>query len=576
VLEGGEVDQARTPDDAGIGSDSLLAAYQLLIESVVESGDDRQLLQRALAVLAAIRWPRPHRSFAACLPADGSGSLRLAAFVGAAGIRAPRCGEIDTQGCLCGLALVSRERLLCVDTAAEAVRTPCDCAAPGMHLLLPLAVRGRTLGMLHITLEPGPAPPGAEQSFLVPVATLLGAELNRRRSEREHDRLETQFLQAQKMEAVGRLAGGVAHDFNNILTAITSHADLALLKLTEASPLTRNLEEILTAAERAALLTQQLLAFSHRQAFAPEVIAINAILAELGKPLRRLLGTDVELSIANDPAGTRILADPVLIEQLIINLMVSARESLPRGGRVALAAAGVDLDAAFTNTHPAATPGRYLRLTVAVDGAGLARGTLRAMCGQADGAQDARAGAALGPAAVCDIIRQSAGHTDVDATPEGGILVRIHFPAANAAAPAAQHGVQQLPGGSETVLLAEDDDSVRVVVAEVLRDLGYRVLEARDGREAQAVAAAHGGEIDALVADVVLPGCGGSELRRSLAATRPALRALFISGTADHASALQALPEPGVVLLSKPFSPWSLASRLRQVLDVPPPAPRQR
>ena len=567
--------QTSAPGERGIAGDALLAAYQLLIETTVESGGDDVMLQRALVVLASIRWPAPHPLFSALLPAADAASLRLAASVGGSGASPPPCSDISASACLCGRALVRPGRLLCFDARAETAPLPCDPQGTGMHLILPLSARGRVLGVLHALIESGSPPGKTEQSFMVQVATLLGAELHRRRSEREHDRLEMQFLQAQKMEAVGRLAGGVAHDFNNILTAITNYADLGLLKLPAQSPLRRNFEEIIAASDRAALLTQQLLAFSRRQLLSPRVIDVNTVIAELGKTLRRMLGADTELSVGTEPELARIMADPALIEQLILNLTVSARDAMPQGGTIALATTNIELDSSYTLSHPAVAPGAYVCLAVSARGPGMTVHYLDALGGPDNSQNELFTGGALGPVAINNIIQQGGGHAWVETAPNAGTTVRICFPAvsADAAGSYSPDGTFDLPRGSETVLLAEDDDSVRVVMGEVLRDLGYQVLEAREGREALDIAAGYAGRIDILLTDVVMPGFGGSELQRRLCATRPGLRVLYISGVLDDVITQNGQTDPGAVFLQKPFSPWSLAARLRQVLDAPAPVP---
>jgi CheY-like chemotaxis protein len=375
------------------------------------------------------------------------------------------------------------------------------------------------------------------------------------------------------MEAVGRLAGGVAHDFNNILTAITNYADLGLLKLPAQSPLCRNFEEIIAAADRAALLTQQLLAFSRREVISPRVIDVNTVIAELGKTLRRMLGVETELSIAPGTGVARIMADPALIEQLIINLTVSARDAMPRGGAITIATTNVELDPSFTLSHTAVAPGAYVCLAFGAHGPDMAAHYLDALGKPDDAPQEPFTAFAPGPAAVNDIIRQGGGHAWVESSPLSGTTVRILFPAvsADAEGPSSREGTFDLPRGDETVLLAEDDDSVRIVVGEVLRDLGYEVLEAREGRDALAIAAAYTGRIDILLTDVVMPGFGGNELLRRLAATRPGVRVLYISGVMDDVITRHGQAGPDDVILQKPFSPWSLASRLRQVLDAPAP-----
>jgi GAF domain-containing protein len=481
------MNKRQTTRGADIGSDSLLAAYHLLIETVVESVDDDELLQRALAVIAAIPWPWTHRYFAACVPGPNAAALRLAAFVAGPGVTAPHCDGVETTACLCGLALVRHERLIRIDAARKTVRSPCACADSGIHLVLPLAARGRVLGMLHIALEPGRTPGEQEQSFLVLVATLLGAELDRRRSEQGHDRLEMQFLQRRRWRR-SAVWPAAAHDFNNILTAITSYADLGLLKLPRARPLRRNFEEILEASDRAALLTQQLLAFSHRQPLAPRVIDVGELLGGLGKPLRRLLGADVELSLRSDPGAARILADPSLIEQLVINLALGARDALPRGGKVRIEAADVELDAAFALAHPLGGAGRHLCLVFGVEGPGC----LRRRCGRSAPGQGGPHPEHARSGRRSDIIRQS-GDTLTCMRPRRRCrdphLLSGRGPGRRAERRSA--GADHLPRGSERSCSPDDDScassSPRSCATWV------HVLEACDGRAAQDLADRHVG-----------------------------------------------------------------------------------
>jgi len=560
--------QTVTVAGAGMSSDVLLATYQLLIETTLESSTDEIFLQRAVAVLSAVPWPSSGRCFSAFLPAPDGGSLsRAAATTGAAACRP--CSEASATRCLCGRALLSKERLLCIE-AAQGESPPCDPTGAGMHLILPLAARGRVWGVLHALVDPGPSPGERERSFLIQVGRLLGLELRRRSGEREHDRLESQFLQAQKMEAVGRLAGGVAHDFNNILTAITNHADLGLLKAPPPSAVRRHFEEIIASSERAALLTQQLLAFSRHQTLSPRVVDVNAVVTELGKTLRRLLGADIELTIATGAGPASILADPVLVEQVVINLALCARDAMPQGGTLLLQTARAEFDAQYTRAHPAVAPGTYLCLSLSAGGPGMDTGFLDELGGASDPAREPRGSATLGPAAIKDIIRQGGGRALVEVSDLPGVTARIFFPIIErtAAAASAAESSFQLSRGTETVLLAENDDSMRVVIGEVLRDLGYQVLEARDGREALALSTTYGGGIQILLTDVVLPGCGGHELHRLLGAAHPGIRALYVAGIMDNATERHGGLEQGDESLRKPFSPWALASKLRHVLDA--------
>jgi len=551
----------------------LLEAYRRLLEVSFENGNDAHLVEKALDTIAAIAWPAPHCLLSAFVVDDETGALRPAARVEREGQASPPCGEAAPADCLCGQAGGSGERMVTIDTAAQASKLPCDGDSGGsVHLVLPLAVQHRVFGVLHVQLEPGCRPSLNEQAFLPGAAAVIAAGLMHRRARREQQSLEEQFHQVQRMEAVGRLAGGVAHDFNNILTAITNYADLALLRLEPASPLRRNLEEILAAADRAALLTQQLLAFSRRQIISPRVVDLNAIIAEMAKMLRRLLGSDIELAVHTQTGLPRIFADAGQIEQIIINLALNARDAMPRGGRLTIETAATRLEGAGGPGVPAASSPSHVRLRINDTGE---TGNLAPSVGNLNlpvTGGPSRPGTGLGLAAVEGIVRLSGGRVLVDAGAGVGTAFSIYFPATLAAGqPGSPAAPNAMPRGTETILLAEDDDSVRIVIVEVLRDLGYRVLESRDGQDALAAAESHPGRIDLVLSDVVLPGMSGTELQGRLQRARPGLRLLLLSGT-DDAMARQGIASRGLPFLQKPFSPWALATRLREVLDAPPPS----
>jgi signal transduction histidine kinase len=435
--------------------------------------------------------------------------------------------------------------------------------------VVPLIARQRAFGVLHLLFETAAHLSLLEEAFLPRAASLLGTELQRRRREEEHLRLETQFLHAQKMEAVGRLAGGVAHDFNNILTAITSYSELGLLKLEAAHPLRRNFEEILAAADRAALLTQQLLAFSRRQILTPRLIDLNVVITDLGKMLRRLLGEDVEIVVKADPALSAVFADPAQIEQVLVNLAVNSRDAMPRGGKIVIETSNTHLDESYAAGHPEVVPGDHVCLSVSDNGGGMSEEVRQRIFEPFFTTKEQRTGSGLGLAAVYGVIRQSGGHVQVYSEPGVGTTFRIYFPAADgdASCLVRPSRMAEVPHGTETILLAEDDDSVRAVIVEHLGDLGYTVIETRDGRQA-IEAARRVAQVDLLLTDVIMPGMSGRELAAQLAADRPGLRVLYVSGYTDEAIVQHGILEPGTEFLQKPFSPGALGCRVRQILDA--------
>jgi len=381
--------------------------------------------------------------------------------------------------------------------------------------------------------------------------------------------LEQQLRQAQKMEAVGRLAGGIAHDFNNILTAITGHADLLLEDLGHHDPRRTDVDEIRRSAERAAGLTRQLLAFSRQQVLQPKVVDLNALVLDMDKLLRRLIGEDVELATALDPTLGRVTADPGQLEQVIVNLAVNARDAMPQGGKLTLETRNIDLDSSYTLEHSLVKPGPYVQLTVSDSGIGMDEETQAHAFEPFFTTKPRGQGTGLGLAMVYGTVKQSGGFIWVYSEPGHGATFKIYLPRVDApvesATPPAP--VERPPRGSETVLLAEDEPAVRAIAQQVLERQGYTVLAAPSGADALALAAQHGATIDLLLTDVVMPGMSGRDLADRLTAQRPGIRVLYISGYTDNAIVRHGMLEPGLAYLQKPFRPDALVRKVRDVLD---------
>jgi PAS domain S-box-containing protein len=381
--------------------------------------------------------------------------------------------------------------------------------------------------------------------------------------------LEQQLRQAQKMEAVGRLAGGVAHDFNNILTAITGHAELLLEDLGHHDPRRVDVDEIRRSAERAAGLTRQLLAFSRQQVLQPKVVDLNALVLDMDKLLRRLIGEDVELATVLDPALGPVTADPGQLEQVIVNLAVNARDAMPQGGKLTLETRNIDLDESYTLEHSLVKPGPYVQLTVSDSGIGMDEETQAHAFEPFFTTKPRGQGTGLGLAMVYGTVKQSGGFIWVYSEPGHGATFKIYLPRVDApvesTAPPAP--VERPPRGSETVLLAEDEPAVRAIAQQALERQGYTVLAAPSGADALALAAQHGATIHLLLTDVVMPGMSGRDLADRLTAQRPGIRVLYISGYTDNAIVRHGMLEPGLAYLQKPFRPDALVRKVREVLD---------
>jgi PAS domain S-box-containing protein len=383
--------------------------------------------------------------------------------------------------------------------------------------------------------------------------------------------LEEQFRQAQKMEAVGRLAGGVAHDFNNLLTVINGYGEIVMGSLPVSHPARELVREIRDAGERAAALTRQLLAFSRKTVLEPKVLDLNALVREMASLLRRLIGEDIELVLELDPGLGRVKVDPGQLEQAVINLCVNARDAMPQGGRITVETRDVELDEASTREYADVKPGSYVLLAVADTGHGMDAATRARIFEPFFTTKPEGKGTGLGLAMVYGFIKQSSGHIAVTSAPGWGATFTLYLPRVREAVAARKSyiGLTRMPTGNETLLLVEDEEGVRALTRHVLRACGYTVVEAGDGREALRVARQHPGPVHLLISDVVMPHLGGRQVAEAVRAVHPEAKVLFLSGYTDDAVVRHGVLEAHTNFLQKPFTPASLALKVREVLDEP-------
>ena len=385
----------------------------------------------------------------------------------------------------------------------------------------------------------------------------------------EQKKLEAQFLQAQKMEAVGRLAGGVAHDFNNLLTVINANSQLGMMELKEIDPLREKFDSIQKAGEKAANLTRQLLAFSRRQAMEMRILDLNMVLQDLEKMLRRLIGEDIELTTVLHKDLGRIKADPGQIEQAVLNLVINARDAMPSGGKLTIETGNVNIDREYTLTHMGIKPGRYVMLSVSDNGVGMKPEIQERIFEPFFTTKEKGKGTGLGLSTVYGVAKQTGGDISVYSELGRGTTFKIYFPQVDE--PLEETGKKvtrgKMQGGHETILVVEDEEEVRKLAAGILKRHGYNVLEASHGGDAILLCEQYQEPIHLLLSDVIMPEMSGPDFAHRLKYFFPEIKVLFMSGYTDNALFQNGLLDGSVFFLQKPFSVGKLTEKVREVLD---------
>ena len=436
----------------------------------------------------------------------------------------------------------------------------------------PVRVGDTVLGVLEFFSHDIRQPDEDLLQMVVDIGVKVGQFVERKRAEGALRDTEEQLRQSQKMEAIGRLAGGVAHDFNNLLTVITGYTQLLLNQLGPNDRMRYEIEEIKKAGSRAGALTGQLLAFSRRQAISPQALNLNTIVSNMEGMLRRLLGEDIiDLATVQAPDLGMIKADPSQLEQVVMNLAVNACDAMPQGGKLTIELANATVAPDATQRPGSVEPGSYVLLTMTDTGCGMSEETLSHLFEPFFTTKDKGKGTGLGLSTVYGIVKQNDGHISVESQAGQGSTFKIYFPRVDAQEVKAEKGSEQHVGHKtgETILVIEDEPGVRSLVREMLKQRGYTVLEARDGINAQVVSKGHFGPIDLLLTDVVMPQKSGPEAAKELLSDRPDMKVLYMSGYPDHPVFSHGPLDKGKLLLQKPFTPETLVLKVREILDMP-------
>lgn len=558
----------------------VLRAIRDINQVIVRESDPQALIDEAARLLVA------HRSYlsAVIVLTEGDGDRKPTTWSGAG--LASESGAVQAQmaaGLLpdCCEHAVGRDGVVVVENR-DAICRGCPLAPPDPDAVV-LAVRmrhdGVTYGFLLAAQDPGEIVDAEERVLFEEIAGDLAYALHgirtasaRDAAERERASLSEQLAQAQKLEAVGRLAGGVAHDFNNLLMGILGYADLCRASLDGTHPAREWIDDITCSAKRSADLTRQLLAFARRQTIEPKVIDLNAAIESMLKLLRHLLGEDIELAWLPGPSVWPIIFDPSQLDQILANLCVNARDAIDGVGKLTVETANRVIDQNYGAEHVEALPGEFALLAVSDNGRGMTREVMAHIFEPFFTTKQHQGGTGLGLATIYGIVKQNRGFVNVYSEPGKGTTFRIYLPrAAGEAVPEASVSVAQGddPGGAETVMLVEDEAGIRKVVASQLERLGYRLLVAADPETALRMARAHAGVIHLLVTDVVMPGMSGRELADRLTQSRPGLKCLYMSGYTENVIVHHGVLDPGVAFLQKPVSMHALSRRIRAILDGP-------
>ncbi|MFH1689344.1 MAG: GAF domain-containing protein [Candidatus Eisenbacteria bacterium] len=530
----------------------------------------QEVLQRALDQVTSIPWLTLESTGSVFLFDEDAEELVMEVETGLSDSIKGLCARVPLGRCLCGRAAASQETQFagCVDHRHDIAY---EGMVPHGHYCVPIVFDGRTLGVVNLYVKEGHRRDQREEAFLTAMASTLASIILRSQANEEREEAQAQLLQAQKMEAAGTLAAGVAHDFNNLLTAIQGYIDLATMRIDEADPVLADLKQARNASERAAGLTRQLLLFGRKQPVELSLLGLNRTIEDMLKMLNRIIGEDIVVASELDPGLWSVRADAGNLEQVIMNLVVNARDAMAEGGTLTVATENLVLDKVSAESSPGRQPGEYVCLSVTDTGIGMDEETARHIFEPFFTTKDVGKGTGLGLSVAYGIVKQHGGWVSVQSEPGNGTQFKVCLPAFTEGLSESveeEVSVETSRGGGERILVVEDDDGVRGLAAKALADNGYAVHEATTAEEAMRAFKGEDGAFKVVFSDVVLPGKRGDELADELVALKPELQILLTTGYTDERSHWSALRERGFPLLRKPYSVEELILAVQEAARV--------
>jgi len=543
------------------------AAINMILSESLENIPLEEFLQKALNMILSVPWIAFKAIGSISLVEDGANALIMKAQSNLPEPLKELCVRVPFGKCLCGKA-AQAQKIQFADHIDESHEICYEGIVPHGHYSVPILSGGRTLGVLNIYLKEGHIRNQKEEEFLNTVADTMAGIIVRRKTEEEKEKLHGQLLQAQKMEAVGQLSGGIAHDFNNILTAIIGYGNLLKVEVEKDSTLSTYMKYILDSAERAAKLTQDLLAFSRKQMISPKPINVNEVIKGVEKILLRLIGADIELSTHLSDKDLTVMADSTQMEHVLMNLATNARDAMPEGGSLLISSDFAEIDERFINMYGYGEKGKYAVITVSDTGVGIDEQTKDKIFEPFFTTKEVGKGTGLGLAMVYGIVKQHDGFINVYSEPGKGTTFKIYLPLIRAEITDTKE--IELPiskGGIETILVAEDDAMVRKFMREILEGAGYAVIEAKDGEDAIDVFNENKDRIKLLILDVIMPKKNGKDVYETLKESNPYIKALFISGYSADILHKKGIISEGPEVILKPISSDNLLRKIRDLLD---------